>query len=648
MRPIRWQPGLDGLRALAVAAVIAYHIEPDAIPGGFLGVSVFFTLSGYLITSLLIDESRRSGRISIKDFWVRRARRLWPLAWSTLAVVGILALVGVYDEVGHGLVGEIGSALGQFANWWQLGHDGYVNQFGRPSPLRHMWSLSIEEQFYVVWPAVVWFARGRRGPLLAVAVVGSVASLAVTLLSSGADRIYLGTDTRAAELLIGAVLALLWAHRPLRGPRSLVARRACDVLAVVAFGALVPLVALVHPDDPMWAAGAFGLVAIGSAAMAAASVTRGVLRPVLSHPLLVWIGRRSYGLYLIHWPLWVALPIEWPFATRVAITVVGSLVLAGLAHRLVEQPVRERRVHRRALVAAGVFAVVAMFGGSTIAAAGGPSAREAVTETLDRVADPSATSAASTTTVPCPTTTTSAPTTTLPGVEGYKKTLDTLVDPKETLYIEACGAPVRVLVLGDSTARGLANGLAAVPRDDLQVWDRSTLSCSVGGEVGGERDCPDWRANWRAAVEEVRPDVVLFMMIPLVDLDSVDVSPSRFESAAEAERRRDVLGEAMEIAGSTGAEVAWARAPYLELPAGLYYCKGRSTNSICDREWVDLWNQAADVATWEAGATAIDTPGWAAPRPDPKGDRPDGVHFTGQALAELAEWIAPQLVALGR
>src|SRR5690606_27643283 len=140
------------------------------------GVSVFFTLSGYLITSLLIDETYRNGRISLKDFWVRRARRLWPLAWTTLAVVGLAAVAGAYGEVGGRLLGELASALGQVANWWQLGHEGYVNQFGPPSPLRHMWSLSIEEQFYVVWPAIVWAARGRRDVLIGVASVGIAAS----------------------------------------------------------------------------------------------------------------------------------------------------------------------------------------------------------------------------------------------------------------------------------------------------------------------------------------------------------------------------------------------------------------------------------------------------------------------------------------
>ena len=647
VRPIRWQPGLDGLRALAVAAVIAYHLDPEGVPGGFLGVSVFFTLSGYLITSLLIDETHRTGRISLRDFWTRRARRLWPLAWTTLAAVGLLALAGAYDDIGGRLIGEIASALGQFANWWQLAHEGYVNQFGRPSPLRHMWSLAIEEQFYIVWPAVVWVLRGRRRPLILVSVLGILGSIAVTVfLADTPDRVYLGTDTRAAELLVGALLALLWSRHPLRGPRDARARRWCDAAGAIALGSLVPLVALLHPDDDAWGWGAFAAVAIGSAALAAASVTNGDLRPLLSWKPLVWVGRRSYGLYLIHWPLWVAMPIEWPFATRVVVTVVGSLVLPALAHRLVEQPVRERKVPRRALVAAGVVAVGAMFGGAAVAASSGPSAQEKVTETLDRATDPT-TTMGSTTTIPCPTTTLPAPTTTLPGDEGYKATLGTLVDPQEILEVASCGRPVRVLVLGDSTARGLANGLIATGRQDLQVWDRSVLSCSVGGEVGST-ECPDWRSTWRAAVGSTRPDVVVLMMIPLADLDGVDVSAERFESEAEAQRRVDVLMEAMEIAGSSGATVAWARAPHIALPNGLYYCKGKRTESICDPAWIELWNQAADTATVFTGSKVIDTPAWAQPRPQPLVDRPDGVHFTGQALAELANWVAPQLVAMGR
>lgn len=196
-----------------------------------------------------------------------------------------------------------------------------------------------------------------------------------------------------------------------------------------------------------------------------------------------------------------------------------------------------------------------------------------------------------------------------------------------------------MLVLGDSTARGLANGLHALGDPKLLVWDRSVLSCSLGGES----KCPDWRQTWPHAVQEVRPDIVLVDMIPIATLDGVDPSNVIYLSASEAQRRTTVLTEAMRSIESVGAKVVWMRSPHLQMPAALFYCKGRRGGTMCDPAWVDRWNESVDAATTATGTIPFDASGWPTARPDPAGDRLDGIHYTGQALIDFSTWMAPQL-----
>ena len=636
---LSWRPGLDGLRAIAVAAVVAYHLAPDQFRGGFLGVSLFFTLSGYLITALLLDETRREGRISLSNFWTRRMRRLWPLSWLTFAAVAVAGALGVWGaDAGSRLGGELAASVAQVANWWELGHQGYVGLFGRPSPLRHIWSLAIEEQFYVVWPLMIWLFARRGRSLSIVIAAGIAASLAMTLLVSGSpDRVYLGTDTRASELLIGAALALAWRAHPLTGLKVGRGRVALGLGAVVAAAVLVTAAVRLRPDDPIWGQGGFLVIAVCSATLVASAVTDGVISTVLSWRPLGWVGRRSYAIYLVHWPIWVALPIAWPVATRVGITVGGALVTAEVLHVIVEKPVRERRVPVLALRSLTVLALVTMtIGGVASRSDGG--VERAVSKTLVKVADPTTTAAPpgpTTTTIPCP------PTTLPPApLTGYKNTLQGGVDPT----VDPCTRALRVLVLGDSTARGLANGLRAQANPKLQVWDRSVLSCSLGGE----KRCPDWRQTWPADVAAVKPDVVLVDMIPIATLDGVDSSNVAYLSDSETTRRVTVLTEVMKMLTDSGSTVIWLRNPHHQMPAALFYCRGRARGTMCEADWVDRWNESLDrAAAAVAGTVLIDGSHWPETRPDPPADRLDGIHYTGQALTDFAAWISPQVLAIG-
>ncbi len=348
-------PALDGLRALAVIAVLIYHAGLRWLPGGFLGVEIFFTISGYLITSLLLSEWRETGRIVLKHFWLRRARRLLPALFAVIILVLAYAVLFLPDEVA-GLRGDAAAAFGYSTNWYLIfSHKSYFETVGRPSMLRHLWSLAVEEQFYVLWPLAFVFAMRRwreRRVLAGVLVVALASAILMGVLyqpDMDPSRVYYGTDTRAAGILIGVALAFVWAPGRSDG---LGARLPLSAIGCAALAALLVLCLKISEFDPFLYRGGFGLVALSTAILIAASVHRKgrLLQAALGSAVLRWVGLRSYGIYLWHWPVFMltrpqldttldGLPL---LAVRFALT----LILAELSFRLVETPVRSGAIER--------------------------------------------------------------------------------------------------------------------------------------------------------------------------------------------------------------------------------------------------------------------------------------------------------------
>jgi peptidoglycan/LPS O-acetylase OafA/YrhL len=339
----RYIPGLDGIRALAVLAVIAYHLDLPGAGGGLLGVAVFFTLSGYLITGLLLGEWARTGRVSLRRFWLRRLRRLTPAVVAVLAVVLTVTAIAQPD-LWRTRVGEAVSALLYVNNWWVIAEgSSYFDLFDGPGPLDHLWSLSIEEQFYVVWPVLVALLlaarRGRTGVVGIVAVIVAVISFALLwhLAVPGLDntRAYEGTDTRVGGILIGALAAVL-VHR--RVPGRLVAETA----AIAGLAGTIAVLAV--SQDAGLGVYRWGILAVSvSTALLSVGVahSRGVVTAVLGSTPARWIGERSYGLYLWHMPVVALLPHRGLSDLVWSLLVVGlTFGIAELSWNLLEDPIR--------------------------------------------------------------------------------------------------------------------------------------------------------------------------------------------------------------------------------------------------------------------------------------------------------------------
>lgn len=539
---LAYNGALDGIRALAVLAVIWYHA--GALGGGWIGVEVFFVLSGYLITAILLRERDATGRIDLVDFWRRRARRLLPGIGLLVVLVAIGAAISSDLRPSRSIDNDLVGLLTYTSNWTTLGGDGYWQQFSAPSPLRHAWSLAVEEQFYLLYPllaVVVLHSPHRRWWLAGLATVALAWQVtAPTFL--GVERVYLGTDTRAFGLLAGATLAAFLAHRPLRSPA--VAWPAVLVLAGLAFVL----------DDATAAtfAGPFQLVVLASLGVVVDVVTRpqGSAHRVLAVEPLRLVGRWSYGIYLFHWPLLLLIAERFePSPTRLALAVtVVAIPLAAASYTFIEGPIREGRLRRldppvRWLAPTGSIAVVltiaAVVAGT--AADEAPTAAAVADREITVNAPAVSTTPATTATTPPPTTSSSTTTpTTSPATTSVATTnpiasapassaiptsepapTSTVppptVPPEPALVARPSDRPLRVYVVGDSLGASVGESLAASADDfGIDVFTRAAGGCGFDRErmqyFNGDFEpeaCRDLVDAWRPDVLAYRPDAVI-------------------------------------------------------------------------------------------------------------------------------------------
>ncbi|MGA7051857.1 MAG: acyltransferase family protein [Mycobacterium sp.] len=646
-------PALNGLRAIAVALVLAQHGGIPGMGGGFLGVDVFFVLSGFLITSLLLDELGRVGRIDLTGFWIRRARRLLP------ALMLMVLAVGAARELlpAQALTGLRDDALAAFlwvANWRFVAQKtDYFTQGAPPSPLQHAWSLGVEEQYYIVWPVLLiavtlllaararrYFRRatvgGVRFTIFVIATLGALVSagLAVALASDATrDRIYFGTDTRAQALLIGsAASALLVRDWPSlnRGWCLIRTRWGRWIARVMPVIGLAGLAAAMH-----YAKGSAGefrhglLIGVALAAvLVVAPVTleqRGAIARILALPPLVWLGAISYGVYLWHWPIFLALNGErtgWSGLPLFAARCGATLAVAGASWWLIEQPIRRWRPSRVPLLplAAATVASAAAVTLMVIPMGAGPGLREAgLPPGVSAVAAVS----------PSP-----------PGRVRPRPR-----DPNR---------PFTVSVFGDSIGWTWMHYLPPTP--GFAFLDHTVIGCSlvrgtpyryIGQTLEQRPECDTWPSRWSTQVSQDQPDVALLVIGRWETVDRVNegqwthIGDPTFDAYLNGELER-----ALNIAGSTGVRVVVASVPYSrdgEKPDGRLYPEDQP-----DR--VKQWNaMLRHTVSHHPNVQILDLNKKLCPdgvytaKVDGIKVRSDGVHLTPEGVKWLTPWLEESL-----
>lgn len=641
-------PALDGLRAIAVGLVLVGHGGVPGVSGGFIGVDIFFVLSGFLITSLLLDELGRSGRIDLTGFWIRRARRLLPALVLMVLSVGAAREFLPYQSL-DGLRGDAIAAFAWVANWRFVAQKTDYFTQGAPSPLQHTWSLGVEEQYYILWPVLLiavtlllaararrYFAKITVGHVrlaaFVIATLGAAASAAAAMVFTSdatRDRIYFGTDTRAQALLVGAAASALlvrdWSalNRGWCLIRTRWGRRIARVLPIVGGAALAALTHYATGSAGEFRHGLLIVVAVAAVLVVApvALEQRGMLARALAWRPLVWLGAISYGVYLWHWPIFLVLNGErtgWSglglFGARCAVT----LAVAGVSYWAIEQPIRRWRPQRVPLLPLAA-ATVASAAAATILVV-------PVGIGLHEVGLPPGVSAVAAVS---------------PSPPGENRPAPGPRDPNQ---------PFTVSVFGDSIGWTMMHYLPPTP--GFRFIDHTVIGCSlvrgtpyryIGQTLEQRAECDTWPGRWAAQIAQDRPDVALLVIGRWETVDRVNegkwthIGDPTFDAYLNFE-----LNRALDIVGSTGVRVMVATVPYSrggEKPDGRLYPEDQPDrvnewntmlrNAIGQRPnvgIVDLNKKLCPDGVYTAKVDGIKV-------------RSDGVHLTPEGVKWMLPWL---------
>ena len=619
-------PGLDGLRGLAVVGVVAYHLEAPFATGGFLGVDLFMVLSGFLITRLLLAELEDTGRIDVGAFWVRRAKRLLPAALAFCVITAGLA--GWLFRSGQLLSTRWDAIASVFyvANWrFVLAEQSYFDLFAEPSPFRHLWSLAIEEQFYVLWPLVVFAFRRSRAALLFVSIAIALTSVcAMYVFSNAADpsRAYYGTDTRVQTLVVGCILAILL-HR--RDTRTSPADRTWPALFAVPIAGLVVLAFVVASGESQWMyRGGFAVFAVLASLLVASVVIlpgRGPNR-LFELPPVRWVGMISYSLYLWHWPAIVFLTAPrvgfdgvWLLSLRI-LAMVGA---AWLSFRFIESPIRHRTIAKFRAFTAVTASTLLVAGAIAVLTLGARPPADFFTAngtvaTANHGIRPG-----------------------VPPLEG---------DPAVLIVGDSVVASLSAALL---SAAAQANvDLATAPVSGCGLLPGLTLDTMTQEPYENSRICADIvPAGLDAAFQEVRPDVVVWLSI--WDAENREVGVDRFilETATGREGVGTLVDDEVDELRDRGASlVLLVTVPVVAAgdgppPAAQKQERIEAFNSVlrssaAARGDVDVIELAEFICP--VGDPCIDV--------DDHGNRyrpGDGIHFEGVATGAVADWLVSEI-----
>lgn len=692
---IAYQPQLDGLRGLAVAAVVIFHSKAAWLPGGYVGVSVFFTLSGYLITALLLAEHHSSGQIRFRAFYARRARRLLPASFVTIAAVAVASHNGWFVGETH-LRADLYAALLQVSNWTQLFRGGsYGDQLaaraGVSSPLLHFWSLSVEEQYYWIWPvavvgclAVTTRRRWKMSSLLvALTMVFACVSVGIAL-EWGPNAAYWATPARAAEILAGATVAALQADGRLPTLRSIVP--ALAGIALVTFCVTFP-----SDHGPAYY-GALPVVGFTTAVLITGIQSPRRFSALLGLSPLRFLGRISYGVYLFHWPIFVV------FAERsrlrgpilIATEMLATLMLAVVSYYGFENPIRHAKTHVLALVATGMCTNIVLI----TALSTTPTAYWA-SHQIDL--DPAAAQDDRPLTAPSPATSdspsspltmvptspegmlpavTNAPAQTTPSVASSIETATsqrapiastiastianastTVPEPDATAQVG--NRPVRILLVGDSTAEATAPGLQAWTKTHPRLANSASAVSPGCGLLRGAIPANDidkrldvgcaatLDRRLPALLKSFHPDVVV-VLVTLADHEPKNFGSgpiTALDPTYQQHLDRAYRAFVQQVESSTDAKIVFAQMPDVNpywlsnFPQGTDY----PARAVLEAE------QSGLEAEQPTRIFTLNLRDWMSSNQlDTRQDlRPDGIHWTsGGALEVVSRWLGPSIVNL--